>query len=158
MISDNFWKILFILMVLTGLVFWYKDHTEQVTFKRTATELADLIAFTEETLPRNEEEAHQRFIKAITLVNDAEEAGIDTGLLVDKAFDYNELSNDGAQANLIRNAIFDSQNSGKKLGIFNEDALWDLRDGQAVEVMKGPYKGEKIAICQRVHSSIGEGA
>jgi len=63
MISDNFWKILFLLMVFTGLWFWFKNHSEKNVFKRSASELADLIAFSEDTLPRNDAEAEQRFIR-----------------------------------------------------------------------------------------------
>jgi hypothetical protein len=158
MISDNFWKILFILMVLTGLVFWYKNYKENTSFNNTASELADLIIFTPETLPRNEEEAQQRFIKAVTLIEMAEQDRIDTSLLLEAAFEYNDIGIDSAEAGLVRNALFDSQANGKKLGIFNQESMWDLQDGQPVEIVNGPYKGEKIAIALHVPASIGEGA
>ena len=48
MIADNFWKIIFILIVLTGLVFWFKNNRENRNFKANASELADLVSFEEE--------------------------------------------------------------------------------------------------------------
>ena len=158
MISDNFWKILFILMVLIGLVFWFKNHTEKTKFKNTASELADLIAFDEENQPDTDEEARTRYVKAVALVNEADESGIDTTLLLEAAFDYNGISADGAEAALVRSSLFDSQANGRKLGIFNEEAYWELRDGQLVEITTGPYKGENIAVALQVPASIGKGA
>jgi hypothetical protein len=159
MISDNFWKILFILMLLTGLGFWYKSSTERKAFKITTSQLADLVSFTEETLPRNDEEAHQRFIRAVSLVYEAEQQGTERARqLLDATFDYNEISKDGAKANLIRNAILDSVSSCRKLGVFNEESYWDLQDGQAVEITEGPYTGEKITVTHRVPPSIAPGA
>ena len=158
MISDNFWKILFLLMVFTGLGFWFKNHSEKNAFKRSASELADLIAFTEDTLPRNDDEAEQRFIRAVTLLHDAGEREIDSGELLDAAFEYNGISRDGAEASLVKESLFDSLGSANKLGIFNPESIWDLQDGQPVEIAEGPYKGEDIAVARIVLPEIGAGA
>ena len=45
MIADNFWKILFILIICTGLAFWWKSYREDSAFKHNASELADHIAY-----------------------------------------------------------------------------------------------------------------
>jgi hypothetical protein len=158
MISDNFWKILFLLMVFTGLGFWFKSHSEKTSFKRTASSLADLIAFTEETLPRDDAEAQERFIKAVTLIHDAGESGIDRTELLDAAFAYNEIGRDGAEAILVRESLFDSLDNANKLGIFNNETIWDLQDGQAVKIAEGPYAGENIAVALIIRPDIGEGA
>ncbi len=141
MISDNFWKILFLLMVFTGLGFWFKNHSEKTAFKRSASELADLVAFSEESLPRNDEEAHGRFIKAVTLLHEASAEGIDNGLLLDAAFEYNGIGRDGAEAILVRDSLQDSLDNARRLGFINNETIWDLRDGQNVKISEGALCG-----------------
>ncbi|MGI9244847.1 MAG: hypothetical protein ACR2RV_28850 [Verrucomicrobiales bacterium] len=158
MISDNFWKILFVLMVVAGLVFWFRDYSEKTAFKRSASELADLIAFDEETLPRNDEEAHGRFIKSLTLIHEANTEGTESTTLLDAAFEYNGISRDGAEAILIRECLLDGLDNAKKLGIFNNETIWDLQDGQMVKIPEGVYKDESIGVTNFVHPDIGPGA
>ena len=158
MLSDNFWKILFILVLLWGIVFWWKSYQEKSAFRASASELAELIAFDEENQPRDMEEAQGRFIQAITLLHNAEQEGIAIDLLVNAANEYNELSKDGGLARMIFSGLFQSLKNANELGIFTDDSLWDLQDGQAVPITKGPFEGEKIAISHHVPPSIGTGA
>lgn len=158
MISDHFWKILAVLALLIGGFFWYKNYSESRTLSNLSMELAEFIAFTPETIPEDDEEAHSRFLKAIALVYNARESGTDVGLLADGALTHNELKLSGSRAGMIRKAIFEAEKQGRELGIFNEASIWDLQDGQKVKITEGPYAGDEIAILRRVPASVAKGA
>ncbi len=154
MIADNFWKIIFILLVLTGLVFWFKSHRENSTFKATASDLADIITFEEKARPRNEAEAQERFYKAIALVHDAEVSGISMEELFAAAFEYNDIGNDSSEARMVRNELLAARSTAEKLGLLADDGIWRLRDGEAPKITAGPFKGEKAVITRHVPASI----
>lgn len=158
MISDNFWKILFVLMLLGGLVFWYKSHRSKAAFNNAASELAALIDFDEESMPHDDAEAQERFIKAITLLYHMEESGMDTSLLLTAAHKNNEVTSDSGHARLIDSSLYESLAHAKNFGIFNDDSIWDLEEGRAVKIVEGPFKGENIAVTYFVPPAIAEGA
>ena len=158
MLSDNFWKILFILILLAGLVFWWKDYRGKSAFKANASELAGLIALDEENQPRDMEEAQGRFIRAIELLHNAEQDGHTLDLLVNAANEYNDISTDSGLARMISSGLFQSLKNAEDLGIFTDDSHWDLQDGQPVPITRGPFEGEDIAISHLVPPSLGPGA
>lgn len=158
MIADNFWKIIFILIVLTGLVFWFKNHREKSNFKGTASQLADLVTFDEESRPRNAAEAQERFYSAIALIHDSAESGIDTEELFAAAFEYNDISNDGAEGSMVRNGLMEARGTAEKLGVLADDGIWTLRDGKAPTITAGPFKGEAAEITLHVPASIAPDA
>ena len=158
MIGDHFWKTVLALFLLAGLGFWFHNYQKNRAFGGLTMDLAELISFTDDTMPADEEEAQQRFIKAFTLIHNSREEGEDPGLMFDSAFKYNETSTSGSKASLIRRAIYAAEAQGKKLGIFNEESIWDLQDGQLVKIVEGPFSGEKIAILRSVPASIAKRA
>jgi len=158
MIADNFWKFLAAVLVVAGLVFWFKTRSTKRDFNNTALEMAEMVAYGDDTKPRNQRESDERFIKAVALLHYADQNEMERAKLFAAVHEENGFSPEGGHARLINSRLEESLATCRKLGILDDETSRDLDEGVKVKINSGPYKGEKITITQHVPPSVGANA
>ena len=68
MLIDQFWKILFVILVATGCWFWWKSNSKKKAYKAQVAELAHLIDVREGALPKTPEKAEVHTFQAVGIL------------------------------------------------------------------------------------------
>jgi hypothetical protein len=158
MLLDQFWKIIFAILLCTGFTFWWKYRTGKKSQTILISELAELITTEEKNAsPKAGKKTRERFYKSIDILRQIEEN------MGDK-FEINEvigraIESSGLSDKFPGDAVADSfelnYQHAKSFGLLdNDEAISRLEQGLTPEIKEGHWTGETAEVGYHIVPSI----
>ncbi len=158
MLLDQFWKIIFVILLCTGFTFWWKYRAGKKSQTFLIYELAELITTEEKNAsPKAGKKTSERFYKSIDILRQIEEN------MGDK-FEINDvisraIESSGLSGKFPGNAVADSfelnYQHAKSFGLLdNDDAISRLEQGLTPKIQEGHWAGETAEVGYHIVPSI----
>ena len=150
MLLDQFWKVIFLILLCIGFSFWWGFRKSQKTRSFLIDELGELItAKVKPESPKADKRAWERFYKSIDVLRQIEEImeeKFEINMVVDQALQSAESS-----GKFPRNAVADSleinYENAQSFGLLNDDAAINrLEQGLAPVITEGHWAGETAVV------------
>lgn len=158
MILDQFWKVIFLILLCVGFSFWWQHRKSQKAHQFLINELGELITVeVNPESPTSEKRAQENFYKSIDIIRQIE-------VIMEEDFEINAVVNQAIQSTeasgkFSGNAVADSfeinYDHAKSFGLLDDDAAINrLEQGLSPVIKKGHWTGETAVIGHFIVPSI----
>ena len=158
MFIDQFWKIIFIALLGTGVFFWLQSNKKKKVYQLGVQELAEYIDVRPERMPKTDGEAAKRSFQAINiLIQMANKRGekfeVREPLL--EAAKFNQASE--GLADILADVFEISFENAKGFGLMGDgDAHWSLEQGKAPIIAEGIWVGQTAEMGYHIPPGVNE--
>ncbi|MED5585277.1 MAG: hypothetical protein VYB61_02890 [Verrucomicrobiota bacterium] len=160
MILDQFWKIIFVILLCIGFSFWWKMKKSQKAHTFLLDELGDLItAVVKPESPNAEKKFRERFYKSIEIIRQIEK-------ILEEDFEINQIISEAIQrseapGDFPRNAVADcfetNYEHARSFGLLDDDAaITRLEQGLAPVITQGNWAGETAVLGYFIVPSVND--
>ncbi|MCP4850088.1 MAG: hypothetical protein GY899_19285 [Verrucomicrobiaceae bacterium] len=150
MILDQFWKIIFLILLCIGFSFWWGHRKSQKTKSFLIDELGELITAKVKTdSPKADKRAWERFYKSIDALRQIEEImgeKFEINMVIQEAIQSSEAS-EKFPVNAIADSLEINYDNARSFGLLNDDAAINrLEQGLTPIITEGHWAGEKAVV------------
>jgi len=158
MLLDQFWKIIFVIILCAGFTFWWKHRSGKKNQTNLIYDLAELITAEEKTAsPKAEKRIRERFYKSIDILRQIEENmgdEFEIQEVISRAIESSGLS-DKFPPDEVADSFELSYQHAKSFGLLDNDkAISRLEQGLTPEINEGHWTGETAEVGYHIVPSI----
>lgn len=161
MLLDQFWKIIFLIILCTGFTFWWKYRAGKKSQNNLIYDLAELITAEEKTAsPNAEKKIRERFYKSIDILRQIEENMGDKFIMkevISRAFESSALSDKypPRAVDAVTDSFELNYQHAKSFGLLDNDkAISRLELGLTPEINEGHWTGETAEVGYHIIPSV----
>ncbi len=144
MLAENFWKIIFVLLVGVGCWFWFQSASKKKKFERQIAGLAELIDPASVDAPRTAGEAERRTFQTVATLHEIVLRGGDDFNPREAADRAANMIADGKTATLLASRLVDNYNTAQELGALTDDGIFSMIDGAHAKITEGIWEGDYL--------------
>ncbi|MFP6874473.1 MAG: hypothetical protein VCA55_13315 [Verrucomicrobiales bacterium] len=158
MLLDQFWKIIFVILLCAGFIFWYKYRSGKKNQTLLIDELAELITAEEKTAsPIAEKKIRKRFYKSIDILRQIEENmgdKFEINAVISRAIESSGLSGKFPE-DAVADTFELNYQQAKGFGLLDDDdAISRLEQGLTPKIKDGHWAGETAEVGYHIIPSI----